>query len=143
MKCESRSLQRCFTSNPAVLHALQSPGLPYRSIELQAFRQNNELSLCSELHLLSLQCRFMNSPACGDNIKDPAAAQKFIRTQSRYEGMTPMGSQLEAKILHPFLGQALFKRNLEKPMLVSPEHFTCTSVTKPAVALTPLCKSSA
>eukprot|EP00891_Asterochloris_glomerata_P006504 jgi/Astpho2/6504/Aster-06964 len=65
-----------------------------------------------------ITCRFMNSPACGDNIRDPGAAQKFIRTQSKYEGMTPMGSQLEAKILHPFLGQALFKRNLEKPMLV-------------------------
>lgn len=69
----------------------------------------------------------MNSPACGDNIKDPGAAQKFIRTQSKYEGMTPMGSQLEAKILHPFLGQALFKRNLEKPMLVGSEQSTGTS----------------
>ena len=69
----------------------------------------------------------MNSPACGDNIRDPGAAQKFIRTQSKYEGMTPMGSQLEAKILHPFLGQALFKRNLEKPMLVGSEQSTGTS----------------
>ena len=112
-------------ARPAVCHVLQCP-VP--SWTLSPVGSTVSIAFLLKSPLLSLQCRFMNSPACGDNIKDPAAAQKFIRTQSKYEGMTPMGSQLEAKILHPFLGQALFKRNLAKPMLVGPEHFMCTSV---------------
>lgn len=59
--------------------------------------------------------RFMNSNAAGNGIKSPADAEALLKNIS-FDGTTPLGSALDAKVVKPLFVNNL--RNLQKPILV-------------------------
>ncbi|KAL0036826.1 hypothetical protein WJX77_000664 [Trebouxia sp. C0004] len=64
-----------------------------------------------------LTVRFMNSNLNGNNIKSSAEASSLI-DQIKFEGMTPLGTNLDAKIIRPLFTVPLQKGALPKPILV-------------------------
>ncbi|KAK9804277.1 hypothetical protein WJX72_004387 [[Myrmecia] bisecta] len=62
--------------------------------------------------------RYMNSKAQGDNLRTAHAASQFVLNNSNFEGMTPMATSLDAKIIQPFVAEGVKRRNLQKPVLV-------------------------
>ncbi|KAK4689600.1 hypothetical protein P7C73_g517, partial [Tremellales sp. Uapishka_1] len=64
-----------------------------------------------------IQIRFMNSPICGEHIRDEQSALMLVQ-QIRFSGLTPLGTSLYTKVLGPLvLGQARIGQ-LHKPVLV-------------------------
>lgn len=61
--------------------------------------------------------RFMNSKLNGDHIKSSAEASALV-DRVKFEGMTPLGTNLDAKIVRPLFTAPLQKGTLPKPMLV-------------------------
>lgn len=47
-----------------------------------------------------ISIRFMNSPVNGDGIKDAAAANNVV-AQVQFNGLTPLGTNLDAKVSQP------------------------------------------
>lgn len=41
----------------------------------------------------------------------------MLHTQVQYNGLTPLGSQLDAKVVRPFVAGAVQSRTLQKPVL--------------------------
>jgi len=64
-----------------------------------------------------LTVRFMNSNLNGNNIKSSAEASSLIE-RVKFEGMTPLGTNLDAKIIRPLFTVPLQKGALPKPILV-------------------------
>ena len=64
-----------------------------------------------------IQVRFMNSPAQGNNIRDENQVAQMI-AQTKFSGLTPMGTQLEAKVLQPLVIGPARSNQLPKPVLV-------------------------
>jgi hypothetical protein len=60
--------------------------------------------------------RFMNNNVEGNGIRDANSAQQLI-SQVQFNGMTPLGTALESKVIRPFLVSGLQKRDLQKPIL--------------------------
>ncbi|KAJ3032205.1 hypothetical protein HDV00_007962 [Rhizophlyctis rosea] len=61
--------------------------------------------------------RFMNSNVEGNAIRTHAEASDLVRS-IRYMGMTPLGTQLDAKILRPFVLTPAMHNQMPKPVLV-------------------------
>ncbi|KAL3161824.1 hypothetical protein ABBQ38_008914 [Trebouxia sp. C0009 RCD-2024] len=61
--------------------------------------------------------RFMNSQIQGNGIRNAQEANNLIQNV-RFTGMTPLGTNLNEKVISPFLASGVQKRNLEKPILV-------------------------
>ncbi len=64
-----------------------------------------------------LTVRFMNSSIGGNNIKSSAEASALV-DRVKFEGMTPLGTNLDAKIIRPLFTVPLSKKALPKPILV-------------------------
>ncbi|GAO49086.1 hypothetical protein G7K_3244-t1 [Saitoella complicata NRRL Y-17804] len=62
--------------------------------------------------------RFMNSrDVQGDNVKSSAQAQSLV-DRVRFSGITPLATQLDAKVLQPLVLGPLRSRGLPKPVLI-------------------------
>lgn len=64
-----------------------------------------------------IQVRFMNSQQQGNNIKSQQQVEQMI-SQTRFSGLTPMGRELDAKVLQPLVLGPARSRQLRKPVLV-------------------------
>ncbi|MCJ1241493.1 hypothetical protein MMC14_009498, partial [Varicellaria rhodocarpa] len=64
-----------------------------------------------------LTIRFMNSKLEGNNVKTSSAASALV-DRVKFEGMTPLGSNLDAKIIQPLFTAPVQKKALPKPILV-------------------------
>jgi hypothetical protein len=64
-----------------------------------------------------INIRFMNSKVEGNNIRDSVTAAS-IAQQVNYNGLTPLGTQLDAKVVRPFVAGPVQSRSLQKPILV-------------------------
>jgi hypothetical protein len=64
-----------------------------------------------------IQVRFMNSPTQGNGIRNAQQVEQLI-SQIKFSGMTPMGRELNAKILQPMVLQPARAGQLQKPVLV-------------------------
>ena len=54
----------------------------------------------------------------GNGVRSPEQAAEFIQ-RLKYNGMTPLGTSLEDKVIKPFVTKPLKKKALRKPVLVS------------------------
>ena len=61
--------------------------------------------------------RFMNSQIQGNGIRNAPEANNLIQNV-RFTGMTPLGTNLNQKVIQPFLASGVQKRSLDKPILV-------------------------
>jgi hypothetical protein len=61
--------------------------------------------------------RFMNNNVEGNGIRDANAATNLV-SQVQFNGMTPLGTNLDTKVIRPFLMSGIQKRDLQKPILV-------------------------
>ncbi len=64
-----------------------------------------------------ISIRFMNSNLQGDNIRDSMSAANLV-ARCQFSGMTPLGTQMHARILKPMVEAAIANRTLQKPVLV-------------------------
>lgn len=64
-----------------------------------------------------ISVRFMNANLQGDNIRDTASAANLV-TRCQFSGMTPLGTQMHARILKPLVEIPIANRTLQKPVLV-------------------------
>ena len=64
-----------------------------------------------------LTVRFMNSKLEGNNIKTNSAAGTLV-DRVKFEGMTPLGTNLDARIIQPLFTALVQKKALPKPVLV-------------------------
>lgn len=64
-----------------------------------------------------IQVRFMNSTQQGNGIKTPAQVEELIAS-IRFQGLTPMGRELNNKVLQPLVLGAAQAGQLRKPVLV-------------------------
>ncbi|KAJ9645045.1 hypothetical protein H2204_001507 [Knufia peltigerae] len=64
-----------------------------------------------------IQVRFMNSPDGGNNIRSEQQVTEMV-ARTRFSGLTPMGRELDNKILRPLVLQAARSGQLRKPVLV-------------------------
>ncbi|KAK9837841.1 hypothetical protein WJX74_006076 [Apatococcus lobatus] len=64
-----------------------------------------------------ISIRFMNSPVNGDNIRDAAAANNVV-SQVNFNGLTPLGTNLDAKVIRPMVVGPMQQRSLQKPVLI-------------------------
>lgn len=62
--------------------------------------------------------RFMNSTVEGNGVRDAGAAAALV-AQVQFNGLTPLGTNLDKKVIQPFLAAGVHNRNLQKPILVS------------------------
>lgn len=61
--------------------------------------------------------RFMNNSQRGDGIKSVAEAEQLVQSV-RYGGVTPIGTNLQNKVLGPLVLNEIKRGSLEKPVLV-------------------------
>jgi hypothetical protein len=61
--------------------------------------------------------RFMNSDTRGDGIRNANDAQSLV-DNVRFSGMTPLGTNLERKVLQPFVNVPALQHSMAKPVLV-------------------------
>jgi hypothetical protein len=61
---------------------------------------------------------YMNSNAFGNNIKSAQAANEFVSRNSTFEGMTPLATSMEKRILAPLVAANIQRNALQKPVLV-------------------------
>ena len=59
----------------------------------------------------------MNANMQGDNIRDSSSAANLL-SRCQFSGMTPLGTQMHARILKPMVETAIANRTLQKPVLV-------------------------
>ena len=59
----------------------------------------------------------MNSDVQGNGIRSAAQAQQLVE-QVRFSGITPLGTNLDRKVIQPLVIQPLRNRSLQKPVLV-------------------------
>ncbi|KAL2429605.1 hypothetical protein ABEF95_008067 [Exophiala dermatitidis] len=64
-----------------------------------------------------IQVRFMNSPEQGNNIRNEQQVNELI-ARTRFSGLTPMGRELQNKILGPLVLDPARRGALRKPVLV-------------------------
>merc|ERR1711939_864301 len=64
-----------------------------------------------------IQVRFMNFPDQGNNIRSEQQVTEMI-SRTRFSGLTPMGRELDNKILRPLVLQNARNGTLRKPVLV-------------------------
>ncbi|KAJ3015206.1 hypothetical protein HKX48_004715 [Thoreauomyces humboldtii] len=64
-----------------------------------------------------ISVRFMNSDQQGNNIRSEAQASQLVRA-IKYMGTTPLGTQLDAKVIQPLVLAPVRSGNLPKPILV-------------------------
>jgi len=64
-----------------------------------------------------IQVRFMNSPDQGNGIRSEQQVNEMI-SRTRFSGLTPMGRELQNKILGPLVLQNARNGSLRKPVLV-------------------------
>lgn len=64
-----------------------------------------------------IQVRFMNSQVQGNGIRNEQQVAQLL-TQVKFSGMTPLGRELNAKILQPLVIQPARSGQLQKPVLV-------------------------
>lgn len=64
-----------------------------------------------------IQVRFMNSNEQGNGIKTPQQVEELI-SRIRFQGLTPMGRELQNKVLQPLVLGAARSGQLRKPVLV-------------------------
>lgn len=64
-----------------------------------------------------ISVRFMNSRVNGDGINSEAAALQLVQ-QVKFSGLTPLGTQLDQKIIQPMLLGPVRQNALKKPLLV-------------------------
>jgi hypothetical protein len=64
-----------------------------------------------------INIRFMNSHVEGNGVRDSMSAAA-VAQQVQYNGLTPLGSQLDAKVVRPFVAGPVQSRALQKPVLV-------------------------
>ncbi|KAJ9110517.1 hypothetical protein QFC20_002845 [Naganishia adeliensis] len=64
-----------------------------------------------------IQVRFMNSRVEGNGINSEQAALNLVQ-QVRFSGLTPLGTQLDAKIIQPLLLGPARANQLKKPLLI-------------------------
>ncbi|KAI5455184.1 hypothetical protein NCC49_000002 [Naganishia albida] len=64
-----------------------------------------------------IQVRFMNSRVEGNGINSEQAALNLVQ-QVRFSGLTPLGTQLDAKIIQPLLLGPARSNQLKKPLLI-------------------------
>jgi hypothetical protein len=64
-----------------------------------------------------IEVRFMNSTVQGNNIRTEQEVERLI-SQVQFKGLTPMGTQLRAKVLEPLVVQKAKSHQLRKPVLV-------------------------
>lgn len=63
------------------------------------------------------EIRFLNSSKEGNRLESESDAQAFI-AKARYDGVTPLGTSLDKRILQPMLIKPARNRSLRKPLLV-------------------------
>jgi len=61
--------------------------------------------------------RFMNCGVEGNGIRDTTSASNLV-SQVQFNGLTPLGTNLNSKVIQPFLANAVQSRTLQKPILV-------------------------
>lgn len=64
-----------------------------------------------------ISVRFMNSNLAGDNIRDSLSAANLV-ARCQFNGMTPLGTQMDARILKPMVAGPIANRTLQKPVLI-------------------------
>lgn len=78
--------------------------------------------LCAKQHTLhvhaaGISIRFMNANLAGDNIKNSTSAANLV-ARCQFSGMTPLGTQMENRILKPLVAGPISTRSMQKPILV-------------------------
>ncbi|KAI8843610.1 hypothetical protein BC829DRAFT_364040, partial [Chytridium lagenaria] len=61
--------------------------------------------------------RFMNSPITADNVRSGAQVNSLVDSVN-FNGLTPLGTQLQRKVIEPWVLEPLRRRTLTKPVLV-------------------------
>ncbi|KAI9002541.1 hypothetical protein DFJ74DRAFT_639391 [Hyaloraphidium curvatum] len=97
------------------------------SIDFEERRDGRKSDLITMIEMIaSMVCiydddgisiRFMNSPQAFDNVRTQQDVMNVIR-QVRFAGMTPLGTNLDRKVLQPMVIQQAQRSNLPKPVLV-------------------------
>lgn len=64
-----------------------------------------------------INIRFMNCNVQGNNIRDSISASNLV-SQVQFNGLTPLGSKLDEKVMRPFIVDPVQSRSLQKPVLV-------------------------
>jgi uncharacterized protein YegL len=64
-----------------------------------------------------ISLRAINANVQGDNVRTAIDAQRFVQSL-KFSGMTPLGTQLENRILKPMVFEPIKRRSLQKPVLV-------------------------
>ena len=64
-----------------------------------------------------ISVRFMNANLQGDNIRDSLSAANLV-ARCQFSGMTPLGTQMYARILKPLVEAPIANRTMQKPILV-------------------------
>lgn len=59
----------------------------------------------------------MNSDIQGNGVRSAAQAQQIVE-QVRFSGITPLGTNLDRKVIQPLVIQPIRSRQLQKPVLV-------------------------
>lgn len=61
--------------------------------------------------------RWMNANVEGNNVRDSASASSIV-DKIRFNGMTPLGTNMDAKIIKPLFVGPVQRKTLPKPILV-------------------------
>ncbi|KAJ5513124.1 hypothetical protein N7463_002676 [Penicillium fimorum] len=64
-----------------------------------------------------ISVRFMNSSEKGDGIRNAEDVERLV-SRVRFSGLTPLGTNLKAKVIDPMVVQPVRANRLEKPVLV-------------------------
>lgn len=64
-----------------------------------------------------INIRFMNCTVEGNQIRDSVSASNLV-SQVQFNGLTPLGSKLDEKVMRPFVVTPVQSRSLQKPVLV-------------------------
>lgn len=64
-----------------------------------------------------IQVRFMNSKVQGNDITNESQALNLVNSV-RFSGLTPLGTELQNKVLQPLVLSKAKNKTLEKPVLV-------------------------
>jgi len=64
-----------------------------------------------------IEVRFMNSDIQGNNVRSAQEVDALFQ-RVQFKGLTPMGTQLKAKVIEPFVVQKVRSNQLRKPVLI-------------------------
>lgn len=86
-------------------------------VSLPFVLHTSPLILLTNYQYETIQVRFMNSQIEGNNITNESQVLGLV-SQVRFSGLTPLGTELDRKVLQPLLLSNARRNALDKPLLV-------------------------